>query len=207
MNSKVLLIGAFHEIIELIESDNNLSIEGLVDASMKQYGYYLGYEIIGNDDFLISNKSKYTKFPLIITPDQPLVRENLYRVLVKNYFKFNTLISSKSNISQTAEIGKGSIIQIGSNISSSSKIGCFVKLNSYANIMHDVKIDDFTTIAPNTVVLGNVRIGKRCYLGANSTVLPNLNICNDVTIGAGSVVTKNILESGVYYGNPVRKYS
>ena len=35
-------------------------------------------------------------------------------------------------------------------------------------------------------------------------ILP-IQICDNVVIGAGSVVTKNILESGKYAGNPLRK--
>ena len=33
----------------------------------------------------------------------------------------------------------------------------------------------------------------------------SIQICDNVVIGAGSVVTKNILESGKYAGNPLRK--
>jgi acetyltransferase-like isoleucine patch superfamily enzyme len=47
-------------------------------------------------------------------------------------------------------------------------------------------------------------IGDNVCIGSNSTILP-VRICDDVVIGAGSVVTKNILESGKYAGNPVRK--
>lgn len=46
-------------------------------------------------------------------------------------------------------------------------------------------------------------IGNNVSIGSNSTILP-VNICNNVIIGAGSVVTKDIQESGVYFGNPAR---
>ena len=49
-----------------------------------------------------------------------------------------------------------------------------------------------------TIIADNVSIGS------NATILP-VNICAKVVIGAGSVVTKNIVESGVYAGNPARK--
>lgn len=47
------------------------------------------------------------------------------------------------------------------------------------------------------------KIGNRVSIGSNATILP-VTICNDVVIGAGAVVTKNIVESGVYVGNPAR---
>lgn len=48
------------------------------------------------------------------------------------------------------------------------------------------------------------KIGAHVSIGSNSTLLP-VSICDNVVIGAGSVVTKNILEPGIYAGNPARK--
>ena len=48
------------------------------------------------------------------------------------------------------------------------------------------------------------KIGNNVSIGSNATILP-IEICDNVVIGAGSIVTKNIIEPGVYYGNPARK--
>ena len=47
------------------------------------------------------------------------------------------------------------------------------------------------------------KIGKNVNIGSNSTILP-ISICNNVVIGAGSVVTKDIVEPGIYAGNPAK---
>jgi acetyltransferase-like isoleucine patch superfamily enzyme len=47
-------------------------------------------------------------------------------------------------------------------------------------------------------------IGNHVSIGSNATILP-VNICDGVVIGAGAVVTKDIMEPGVYAGNPARK--
>jgi len=47
-------------------------------------------------------------------------------------------------------------------------------------------------------------VGNNVSIGTNSTILP-VRIVDNVVIGAGSVVTKDILEPGIYAGNPVRK--
>jgi acetyltransferase-like isoleucine patch superfamily enzyme len=47
-------------------------------------------------------------------------------------------------------------------------------------------------------------IGNHVSIGSNATVLP-VNICDHVVIGAGAVVTKDIVEPGVYAGNPAKK--
>jgi acetyltransferase-like isoleucine patch superfamily enzyme len=47
-------------------------------------------------------------------------------------------------------------------------------------------------------------IGNKVSIGSNVTLLP-VKIIDECVIGAGSVVTKDILEKGVYAGNPARK--
>ena len=47
-------------------------------------------------------------------------------------------------------------------------------------------------------------IGNNVSIGSNATILP-VEICDGVVIGAGSVVTKDILEQGIYAGNPAKK--
>jgi acetyltransferase-like isoleucine patch superfamily enzyme len=48
---------------------------------------------------------------------------------------------------------------------------------------------------------GRTVLGDRVVVGTNSTILP-VSICSDVMIGAGSVVTADIVQPGVYAGNP-----
>jgi acetyltransferase-like isoleucine patch superfamily enzyme len=47
-------------------------------------------------------------------------------------------------------------------------------------------------------------IGNRVSIGTNATVLP-VRITDNVVIGAGSVVVRDILEPGIYAGNPARR--
>jgi acetyltransferase-like isoleucine patch superfamily enzyme len=47
-------------------------------------------------------------------------------------------------------------------------------------------------------------IGNHVSIGSNATILP-VEICDHVVVGAGGVVTKDIIEPGVYAGNPAKK--
>ena len=47
-------------------------------------------------------------------------------------------------------------------------------------------------------------IGNNVSIGTNATILP-VKIVDNVVVGAGSVVTQDILEPGIYAGNPVHK--
>jgi acetyltransferase-like isoleucine patch superfamily enzyme len=49
----------------------------------------------------------------------------------------------------------------------------------------------------------STRIGDRVSIGSNATLLP-VTVCAGAVIGAGAVVTRDIVEPGVYAGNPAR---
>lgn len=199
MSKKIIIVGAFHEVIELAE-ESGYEIIGLIDNS--KTGFYRNYKILCSDNQVDELDKELKKIPLVITPDKPQLRQKLYSYYVNKGFKFSTLISVSSNISKSAIIDEGTIIQYAVNVSAEVEIGKFVKLNTYCNIMHNSVVGDFTTIAPNAVVLGNVKIGKNCYIGSNSTILPNIEISDNVIVGAGAVVTKNLKSNKIYIGNP-----
>ena len=199
--NEVIIIGAFSEIVELCETIGK-NIFGIFDNSYK--GFFMGYQILGDDRLAITDSKKYKDIPIIVTPDNPELRKKIVFNYRKAGYKFINLIHNNTTISKYAKIGEGVIIQNGVNISSNSVIGDFVKVNTFANIMHDSKIGEFTTIAPNSVILGRVIIGEHCYIGANSTVLPSIIIEKNAIIGAGAVVTNNVISGNVMVGIPAR---
>lgn len=203
MNKKVIIIGGFHEIIELCE-ELNYSIVGIIDNNPNKQ--HLSYPIIGNDNDAYFLFESYKNIPLVVTPDSPAVREKLFKYYTKIGFSFESVISTKAKISKSSSIGSGTIIQDGVNVSANTKIGNFVKLNTGSNVMHDCMIGDFVTIAPNAVILGEININQNSYIGANATILPGKRIAENVIIGAGAVLTKDITENNaIYAGVPAKK--
>lgn len=201
MTDEIIIVGAFHEIIELVE-ELNISIVGLIDN--QKLGHYKGYQILASDSNADLLLDEFHNIPFIITPDVPNVRKRISEMYLNYGFSFRNIISSYSRISKSAVLGNGLIIQSGANVSSEAKIEDFVKLNTNANVMHDSVIGKYCTVAPNALILGNVKIGQSCYIGANSTILPNISICDNVIIGAGAVVTKDILVPGTFVGVPAK---
>ena len=201
MNADVIIVGGFHEIIELYE-ECGLNVVGIIDNELQ--GTYYGVPIIGKDEDAERLFTKYGECKVIITPDSPKIREKLVYLYKVIGYKFATVISPLAHISKYSEIGYGAVIQTGVNVSTATKVGNFCKLNSYCNVMHDNVIGDFTTIAPNAVLLGRVNTGKGSYIGANSTILPNISIGTGSTVGAGAVVTRDVAENMIVKGVPAR---
>jgi UDP-N-acetylbacillosamine N-acetyltransferase len=198
----IILVGGFHEMIELCEQCN-VRIAGIFDN--ERSGEYMNYKILGSDLDAKNNADQYTQFPVVLSPDKPALREKLFHFYQEAGYTFEGLISPSSQISRTARIDRLAIIQHGVNVSSNSMIGRFVKLNSLCNIMHDCIVGDFTTVAPNAVVLGYVKIGRSCYIGSNSTILPEKKLGNRIMVGAGSVITRDFSDDLTIVGVPARE--
>jgi len=188
-NNKAILVGGFHETIELC-NDCGVSIVGIIDNKLN--GQYFGCNIIGCDADAPEIYKMHRDIPVILTPDEPLVRKKLAKQYKEIGFKFMNLIHPQAKVSRSAKMGEGIIIHYGSHISSNVAIDDYVRVNTYANIMHDSHIGKYSTVAPNAVVLGGVTISENCYIGANCTILPGLNIEADSIIGAGAIVTKDV---------------
>ena len=121
----------------------------------------------------------------------------------------------------------------GCDIGNDSFIGPFVELQKNVKIGQRTRIQSHTFIC-ELVTIGNdcfighgvmfindlfakggpargetslwkkTRIGNFVSIGSNATILP-VEVCDNVVIGAGSVVAKDILQPGVYAGNPAKK--
>ena len=119
--------------------------------------------------------------------------------------QFPKLVHPSVIMSDWVELDEGSIICAGNILTCNIKIGKHAQLNLGSTIGHDCVIGDFFTVAPSVNISGHNIIGNRVYIGTNAATREKLHIGDDVVIGMGSVVVKDIMEAGVYAGNPARK--
>jgi len=106
-------------------------------------------------------------------------------------------------------------------IQKNAKIGSRTKIQSHSFVCELVTIDEECFIGHGVMFINDLfhsgcpaggdsskwkrtNIGKKVSIGSNATILP-VDICDNVVIGAGSVVAKDIFDSGIYAGNPVKK--
>jgi len=106
------------------------------------------------------------------------------------------------------EIQKGVTIGSNTRVQSHTFICELVTIGSNCFVGHGVMfindLFEFGHPARNPELWRKTVISDNVSIGSNATILP-VTICPNVVIGAGSVVTKDIIESGIYAGNPARK--
>ena len=122
---------------------------------------------------------------------------------------YDCKIGDNAFIGPFVEIQRDVAIGARSKIQSHSFICELVTIGNDCFIGHGVMFinDLFSKGGPangNKDLWKKTSIGSDVSIGSNATILP-VNICNHVVIGAGSVVTKNVIDSGVYAGNPAVK--
>ena len=122
---------------------------------------------------------------------------------------YGSVLGENVFIGPFTEIQKNTYIGDNSKVQSHSFICEMVTIGKNCFIGHGVMFinDLFENNGPaqgDKTLWKETKIGNNVSIGSNATILP-IEICDNVVIGAGSVVTKNIIEPGVYYGNPARK--
>lgn len=129
-------------------------------------------------------------------------------IVVEPVNLYECFIDDECFIGPFVEIQRGVRIGKRTRVQSHSFICELVTIGEDCFIGHGAMFinDTFQTgqPAPSRELWKPTVVGNRVAIGTNATILP-VRIADDVVIGAGSVVTRDILEPGIYAGNPARK--
>jgi sugar O-acyltransferase (sialic acid O-acetyltransferase NeuD family) len=160
---------------------------------------YLGND---HDEKVIEMLKSYNYF---IAVGENKIRRTITEKLIKTLPSPINAIHLNATIASHVKMGFGVMVAAGATINPFVKIGNGAICNTQCSIDHECVIGDYTHIAPGAVLCGNVHVGENSFIGANSVIKQGVCISKNVIIGAGSVVLKDILESGIYAGNPAKK--
>jgi UDP-3-O-[3-hydroxymyristoyl] glucosamine N-acyltransferase len=116
--------------------------------------------------------------------------------------KIQFLHSGHVIIGDNVSIGAYSVVHRG--LLGVTTIGSGTKIGSRSVIGYNCHIGKDNVIAPGVILNGGVHTGDNCWLGAGSLVKHYISMCDNIALGMGSIVVKDINESGVYAGNPVK---
>jgi len=183
------------EIVDYIEYINKQStvkqfnIIGLIDNIDTHYLHYnYNYKFLGDIDHHAIDASVY----YVLGIGNLLIRNKVLEEFKSKKATFTGIIHPTALISNSAEIGEGTIISHNVSVGPKAKIGSFNVINSRCTIGHDSEIGDNNFLSPQVVVGGYATIKNSNFLGTNSCVLPEVNIESNNKIMAGMTVTSNV---------------
>lgn len=182
--SKIIFFDDFSEI--------GMSSEyGTVKGRIDDIGYSIENNII--TDLLIGIGYNHFSF-----------RKELFETYASKV-NFPNIIHPSCYIDKSSIFGQGNVILPNCIIDKGCEIGSNLFFNPSCTIAHDNSIKSHSFFGPKVTTSGFVTIDECCFLGTGSLIKDKIHISKNVKLGIGSLVTKNIANSGTYYGFPVSK--
>jgi len=126
----------------------------------------------------------------------------------------NTAVGSYCEIDKNCDIRNNVIIQGRIRMGDSCLVEDKVTIKYGTILTSNVLLKENCFLGPNVITLGSTHkrvtvhgttIGNETYIGAGSKIAGGIIIGNNITVGALSFVNKNLDESGIYVGAPIRK--
>lgn len=207
MKNLILVGGGGHckSVIDVAESAG-YTILGILDRPEEAGKNVLGYEVIGTD----AEMAKFAdQAEFVVTVGQiksPDLRIKLHRMLADAGCRLATIIASTAHVSKYASVGEGTVVLHHAVVNADAKIGRGCIINTFANIEHDVIVGDYCHISTGAMINGGTRVGDGTFVGSQSVINQCVTVCERTVVASGSVVNKDINESGVYAGNPIKRY-
>lgn len=204
----ILVGGGGHCIscIDVIEETGLYEIIGILDHQEKVGSNILNYQVIGTDDDIPSLMSQCSNFHITVGQiKSPSIRQKIYKRIKDAGGSLPVIVSPFASVSRHATIEEGTIIMHQALVNASAAIGKCCIVNSKALIEHEAIIGDFCHVSTAACINGQVKIGNNSFIGSNTVVGNNIKVTENTIITAGSQVLKDIVSSGIYIGNPLRK--
>ena len=112
------------------------------------------------------------------------------------------VVHPQSILEPSVSLGRSNQVLAGAVLNACARIGDHNIMNTRCVIEHETVLGDLNHISVGAVLCGRVEIGDRCFIGAGAVIIDKVRLGSDITIGANSVVIRDVLEPGVYVGNP-----
>lgn len=205
MRPLVLVGGGGHckSVIDVAESAG-YAIKGILDIPDLLGVKILNYRVIGIDEDFYKYVQDCDFVVTLGFIKDPSHRIGLHDKILDAGGSLATIVAPTARISKYAEIGPGTVVLHNATINADTNIGMGCIINTGAIIEHDVVIGDYCHISTGAIVNGGCHVGDASFIGSQSVLRNGISVEPRCVVGAGSVVCSNILQQGIYFGNPAR---
>lgn len=120
------------------------------------------------------------------------------------YLQFPVVLHPQAIVSESAQIGPGSVILAGAVVGVDARIGRFCILNTNSSLDHDAAMEDFASAAPGAALAGGSFVGEFTAVGVGAVLNHGIHVGAHSVVGSGAVVVSSIPAEVVAYGVPAR---
>ena len=181
--------GHARSLIDLIETQGEWQIHGLVGLAEQVGSTVLGYPVLGTDEDLPTLRSICPAALLAVgqLPD-PAPRQRMASHLDQLGFTSPVLISPHAVVSRHASLGEGSVVGHGAIVNAGATVGTHCIINTGALIEHDAQVGDHCHVSTGALVNGGVHLGNGCFIGSGAMLREGLQLPAGTVISAGKRV-------------------
>ena len=207
MKKTLAIIGSGHlgqQIAHFAISDNHYEKVVFFD-DINNAAFEKNFPIIGtsNDIEKEFNKNSFHELIIGIGYKHLSVRKSLFEKF-ENKIPFGKIVHTSCWVDNTAIIKKGTVVYPNCDIDANTVINENTVVNIACTIAHDTSIGKHCFLSPRVALAGFVSIAEMCIIGINATIIDNISVISNTQIGGGTVVIKDLIEQGLYVGNPQR---
>ncbi len=188
-----------------------IAVAGCVDINPALHGAAIdGVPVIGGDDALFAMSPDGVR----LVSGQGNVpgkgasglarRRGVFERFGARGYRFMSVISPDSVISDTAVLEEACQVITGAIIHPGAKVGVNAIVNTGAQVDHDCVVGAHSHIAPGAVLCGGVTVGPESHVGAGAVVIPLVRIGTGAVVGAGAVVVRDVPDGATVLGTPAR---
>ena len=199
-NLIIVCAGGFgREVYYMAKEIGKWNIKGFIDDNMHVLdGMDIAVPLLGS----ISSWKVSEDEVFALGVSSPATKEKIVEIMKAKGASFETLISPRAHIIETATIGEGCIVN--------GSIGDRVKIGNYVNIMgsmigQDSTIGDYSTTTGYTNI-ASAHLGRRVFVGSHAVVLNGKKVGDDAFVCAGSIVFNNVKSGTKVFGNPAKRF-
>jgi len=199
--------GFGREVAWLVERINSVeptwNIVGFLDDAEERQNIVInGYKVLGGCGYLGTVEHDCW---VICTIGASKVRKQVIERL-KSYsnVRFATLVDPSVLLSDSVELGEGTVLCAGTIATVNIKIGNHVIVNLDCTIGHDAVLEDCVTVYPSVNISGNTLMKECVELGTGTQIIQGKIIEKETIVGAGAVVVKDLPAKCTAVGAPAK---
>lgn len=209
---KLILFGASNfgdEIVQLFRDIDKASggtewaVVGFLDDDPSRTGTVRnGVPVLGTRTWLDLNDTDGYWFVCVI--GNPKARAAVVALMEARGLKFAQGVHPSVIMSDTSQVGVGTVITAGNILTTNVRIGPHVIVNLACTIGHFARIGSYCTINPGVNISGDVVVEEGVLIGTNATILEKITIGSYSIVGAGAMVNRDVPGNVTTIGVPAR---